>query len=466
MSRLLLVGCGMPALIAAPRHHGPGLRAAHLAVALARAGHAVTLVVFGDGIDGARDVAVTVEGSTIEIVFAEEAALVSGGLARLAERSGARAVVGVSVYAASFAARAGLGLPLWADMFGDLMAEAQAKAVAEDDDFPLAHFWTLMLPALERADRFSAVSRAQADALVGQLGLAGRLSRATAGQELVAVMPCAAAVPAVCAVPEPAAVASDAAVARRLAALPADAFVALWSGGFNTWCDVPTLTAALDVALQQCRSLHVVVVGGAIPRHHEKAWADFVVWHAGCPHRERVHLCGWVDSGELPALYARADVGLLVERPSYERRLGAENRVAEWVAHGVVPVTSACSEAGRALCEAGAAFAFAPGEPADLARVLVGLAADRVRVGAAAAAAVRYAAEHLQPDLVAAPLLRWCAAPEPAGDHAEVRVVSVGLVSRPETMTALLESYVAALGNRELARRGLRWVLRRILGRH
>jgi len=95
---------------------------------------------------------------------------------------------------------------------------------------------------VENGDVFSVVSGRQHDAALGQLGLLGRLNRRTAGHEMVHVIPCG--IDGGSNPPDD----SDSSDPGP-ATLPFDAFVVLWSGGFNTWCDVPTLASGIEAAM-------------------------------------------------------------------------------------------------------------------------------------------------------------------------------------------------------------------------
>lgn len=460
MSRVVVVGMGVPASVPARRHAGPGLRATHLVTALQRAGHDVLEIAVLEKGQAAPDLhrgmarpdaanadARAWEGARIE--FVREADFSTTELRRRVVSFSPDALVGVTVYGAALALRLRLDLPLWADVFGDLMAEAQAKAARTASDWSLVHFWSLLRPVLEGADRFSAVSVAQSHALVGQLGLAGRLSARTAGEDLVTVIPCSV---------EATTSGRGRREARQDLGLVEEDFVVLLSGGVNTWCDVETLGRALGLAMSRHPRLHVIVTGGAIPGHDEDSHAE-LRRHLDSLASSRVHDLGWVDSEELPSLYRAADLALNVERPLYERRLGAENRVIEWLAHGLPCVTTALSECGRQLVEAGLALPCRAGDDEDVAAAILRaappVAADLGRRGR------EWAERERTLSATAAELVRWCDQPVFAGDRDGARLLRLGLVSHPETSAEMLEAYVAALPVREILRRGLRWLVRR-----
>jgi len=116
--------------------------------------------------------------------------------------------------------------PVWADVFGSLLAEAQAKAAVYDNDYLLDHFARMNRSIILKADRFSTVSGPQKNELIGQLGVFSRLKVSTFGYDFVRSIPCG--------------------VQDREFPPPADPFtgrengdfIVLWSGGFNTWTDV------------------------------------------------------------------------------------------------------------------------------------------------------------------------------------------------------------------------------------
>lgn len=454
MSRVCLVGTGVPGFIPARVHNGPGLRTEHFARALVADGHELTVIY----VDRAGD-AVPDSAAFVPSVAAAEADFENGALDAVLTRFQPEALVGAGIQGTAFAARLKTGLPLWADVFGDPMAEAQAKAVLENADAPLPRFWSMLGPVLAEADRFSAVSRRQADALVGQLGLAGRLSRRTAGEEMVSVVPCAA---------EAEGGHDRAALRRGLRAglgIADNDFVVLWSGSFNTWCDIETLFEGLDRAMDMEPRLRFVATGGEVVGHDEISYGRFRQRVAASPNRARYHLAGWVGSADLPSYYAAADLGVVAELDLYERRLGSENRVAQWLAHGLAAATTAKSEFGRCLVARELAYPWRAGEPGSLAACLVAAASDTEAVESTGDACRSWAAGNLDYRTTAVPIAGWCRRPVRAGDSSGDAALSLGLFSEPASVVHLLESYLAGLSLGQLSWRSLRWFWRRLRGR-
>jgi glycosyltransferase involved in cell wall biosynthesis len=139
-------------------------------------------------------------------------------------------------------------VPVWIDLCGHVIAEAQAKAAVYHDDSYVEYFFRKIVGSLFCGDRFSTVSDAQRYALIGELGLAGRLNSRTNGHDLVFTIPCGA---------EELDYRHEKIVLRGVD-VGEDAFVVLWSGGFNTWTDVDTMFEGLCYAMDRNRSVYFV----------------------------------------------------------------------------------------------------------------------------------------------------------------------------------------------------------------
>jgi hypothetical protein len=236
--------------------------------------------------------------------------------------------------------------------------------------------------------------------------------------------------------------------------------VVLFSGSFNTWCDVETMLLGVEAAMAADDDIHFVVTGGAVPGHDERTYEEFRVRLRASRHASRVHPLGWIPRARLAALYARANVGLNIERVLYERVLGAENRVIEWMRHGIPAVTTAASESGRDLVQRGLAFAAHQGDPQALARILVELSRDRDRVRTVGARCAEYAERVCTYAVTTRPLVEWCANPRRAARSDEKRL-RVALASEPRALSGLLEDYLAEIPPHRLAYRSVRWLWRR-----
>ncbi len=300
------------------------------------------------------------------------------------------------------------GRPVWVDLFGDPMAEAQARAARCSEGDQLTAYRNLVATLVENGDVFSVVSSRQREVAIGQLGVLGRLNRETAGREMVHVMPCAAT-----GIETPA-IASD--KSDRAWSNAEDAFVILWSGGFNTWCDVETLVAGIEKAMEKIEDLHMVVTGGAIAGHDELSWDRFRNLAEASVFSDRIHLLGSLSTGELAWWVERADLGLVTEKVLYERELGSSGRMIAWMEARLPFVATSQSELVQDCVDWGVAYAYRPGDPASLTSILLEVFEQRAALPEIGERAWRMAREHFSIDATTGPLRRWVSGAEKAPD--------------------------------------------------
>ncbi len=392
-------------------NYAPGMRAWQLARPLAEDGHTVCLIcarIPGACFEGDPPVAELARDGVLIYTMERDVFEAPGVLEELVERFAPDVLVGAAANPSQRAVQLAEDRPVWVDLFGDPMAEAQAKAAADGEGEELLHAYSdLLLPLLARGDAFAAVSERQRDAAVGQLGMAGRLNRATSGAELVHTVPCAA---------EGSEPLSDAAPPEDLA--PGD-FVVLWSGGYNTWCDVETLFGALELAMARQPELRFVSTGGAIPGHDDGTYHRFVELVEGSATRQRYLLKGCLSEAEARRYLARADLGVVTERPIYERYFGSSGRVLRWLSQGLPVVCARFSELSFLLESEPLGLTYPPGDAEALADKLLLAARDRPLLRRFAEAGRAYAAEHLSFAATTRPLRRWAAAADRAADRGE-----------------------------------------------
>jgi len=306
-------------------------------------------------------------------------------------------------------ARAAGEEPLWIDVPGDPMSEAQARAFRAGSADPIARYREMLGWALARGDRFSVISGAQRGPMIGALGLAGRMTGDAIGHEWVHVVPGSVEglhgdAPADRA-PRPA----------GLPELPPDAFVVLSCGGYNTWLDGDTMIDGLLRAMEQAPNIHFVSTGGPLRGHDEASYHRFVERASASPHAARFHFLGWVPTETLPAVFAVAHVCLFVDLVCYEAEFGARTRVLEALERGVpVAATDSCDLTAE-LRGCGMFHALPPADPGAVADLLQSLSARRAAgepVGLDANGTpweklrLRYSI-----DATTAPLLAWLEAP-------------------------------------------------------
>ncbi len=450
MSRVLVAGvCPLP-FESTFQSYGPGIRTWQFAWSLARAGHEVRLLAMKT--PGAYEEALpssAVRGGVAIERVSDVAFLDPTTLRGAIRESRPEALVGASLYGSAAVARTGTRLPFWADQFGHVMAEAQAKAAIEGRNWPVAHAWDLLGPVLRSADRLSVVSERQRYAAIGELGAVGRLTAETCGYEFTAVIPCAL-VPPEEAPPRPS-VAQGRLVRGVL--VPEDAFVVLWSGSLNVWTDMDTIAHGLETAMGRESRIHFVATGGAVPGLDVATWKRFEALVEGSPHRERFHLEGWVQAGRVVAYVDEADLGILADRPIYEGLLGSKNRIVQWMGAGLPVLYNRMGELGELLEARRLGLTFPPGDASAFAERLLWAARHTAEVREIAARARAFALDELSFEATTRDLVDWAREPRFAPD-----VASRASVGSPWSHSTWRQRAAALLRRLPLLRRSERLV--------
>ncbi|MEE8523202.1 MAG: glycosyltransferase, partial [Thermoanaerobaculia bacterium] len=411
-------------------NYAPGVRAWQLAKPLADDGHGVCLVC--GRIRGAYDAAappveVFERDGVLCVILDAPSFDDDAALAAIAAAVDPEVVIGASPLPSRRAARIAGELPLWVDLFGDPMAEAQAKAAIDPGRDHVAAYRHLLIELLDRGDAFGAVSERQKYAVIGQLGLAGRLGADNAGHQLVDAVPCCTPPPTPADAPPP----ED---------LDTADFVVLWSGGYNTWGDVDTLFVALERAMAARPELRFVSTGGEIDGHDESSYGRFTAAVETSKFRDRFVFKGRLQEQEAGRYFRRANLGVVTERELAERLLGSSGRVLRWMADGLPFVCTRLSELGETVAAEGLGWTYPPGDADALADLLIAAAEDPPALRATADRAGAYAVEHLTAEATTRPLRRWVAAARPAPDRAATRR---RLSIEPRVMRARIEELEA-----------------------
>jgi len=415
MSRLLVAGLSPLPFENARMSYGPGIRTWQFAWSLARAGHEVHLLAMrAPGYDHPA-APEREERRGVSIERLSDVAFLDPSRVRRAVRDlRPDALVGASLYGSAALVPVAPALPFWADQFGHAMAEAQAKAALEGDNWPVAHTWGFLAPVLRTADRLSVVSERQRYAAIGELGAVGRLTAETCGYDFTAVIPCALVPPDE---RPPSRPAPEGRVVRgRL--VPEDAFVVLWSGGFNAWSDVETVVRGLETAMGRDPRIHCVATGGAIPGLDPSPWRRFQDLVGRSPHRERFHLEGWVPAERVAAYVEEADLGILADRPISEGLLGSKNRIVQWMGAGLPVLYNRLGDLGDLLEQNQLGLTFPPGDAGALGERLAWAATRGPQLREMAARAREVTHRELTFEATTRPLLEWAAVPRRAPDAA------------------------------------------------
>lgn len=341
-------------------------------------------------------------------------------------------VLGVDFYPSLYATRLKTSRPMWLDLYGDPLTISQVARYRRGTDQGIGTAIALMMQVLQRGDMFGACGLPQQQALVGELAMAGRLNSRTFGYNLVDVI-----YPG--APPVSLEQVTEREAQRRALGLDAEAFVALWCGGYNTWTDVVTLFKALEHAMAQDSRVHYVSVGASTYQASETQYDRLVSLAARSPYANRFHLLGWRPWQEVPGYYALADIGVSIDALHYETILGTRTRLVEMLAYGLPAITSEGCELSYLLPVRQAGLNFAVGNWSQLAAHLLRLANQPQELAVLRAAGQRLVETDLSFATTTNTFRAWVAAPQVAPDRASGHTLGwrQALTYRLRTLTRL-----------------------------
>ncbi len=294
-------------------------------------------------------------------------------------------ILGVNTYPSYLACRLKTNAPIWADLNGWIMAEAEAQAFKMQSDAYLPHYFEFEKTILKRADKFSAVSKREEYALLGSLAWAGRLNASNFGTEMV------------CTIEngtedflsdkvlsegeadflngealsegEAKNFSSDKALKGGaengansepsesvVSKISKDKFNILWLGGYNTWVDEELLFKGVEMAMENCPELEFVSTGGAIAGLDNKTFERFLNWVNASKYKDRFKFLGWVKTSEIPLIYEACSLGLNIDRICVETITGARNRINEMMKFSLPVLTTLGSEIASKCVGACAGF--------------------------------------------------------------------------------------------------------------
>ncbi|MDP6934580.1 MAG: hypothetical protein QGG40_16775, partial [Myxococcota bacterium] len=385
--RVLVVGCGPLPGPGVSQTHMSQLRTAVFLRVLREAGHEVRGVLLGGGTpDEERDLHVaSMEGESDRDRLVE--------LARDRE-----VLVSVGAYAPGrVVVHLAEDRPCWIDIPGDPMAEL--RAVAEQGPVAMTRVSAALeayLPVLQRADAMGVVGVPQRHALMGQLGLVGRLHGRA---------------PPIHITPVPYEFPGQQRSARTRSVN--EPLAVLLAGGFNAWLDDRAMTAALEASLSSLEQLEVHCTGGAIPGHFEAGYARFLEWAGSTRFGDRIHVHGWLPERELGDVVESCHVGLFLDRPGWEPTLGSRTRLMWFVHQGLEPIHNSDCALARELASEALVPVLPDAFPGTIERALVHRVASE-GAGPAIGRAQSWLARRFSPESVVAPLLEWLHSPDRA----------------------------------------------------
>jgi GT2 family glycosyltransferase/glycosyltransferase involved in cell wall biosynthesis len=384
----------------------------HVTQALLAAGHEVTLVAVRMAAayeeENRRPRALRFRGNHFTYYSVEHAVFDDGRFVqRVCNRIQPEALVTVHSYPTWAASRLDCDAPLWADLNGYGMSEAQARAAVAGDDAAVADAWRWERATLARADVFSVVSGRQKFALIGELAAVGRLKGSNYGNDSVYYLPNAV---------EPEPYRHTRRVLREWLVEEGD-FVVLWAGGYNTWTDVETLFEGLAGAMRENERIRFVSLGGAMPGRDETTFYRFRQMVEDSELSDRFIFTGWVPNEDVPNYYFESDVGINIDRYSYEMLIGCRYRILDMLRAGLPVVTTLGTEISHLVEQERLGATFAPGDVQGLTDALLDLARDATRRRRSADRARDWVVKNRRVSDVMKPLVRWVASPARSPDR-------------------------------------------------
>ncbi|MEW5871693.1 MAG: glycosyltransferase [Chloroflexota bacterium] len=409
MTRVLLAGgCPLPVENQA-RTYSVGMRTWQFAAPLLADGHEVCLVasrLMYEYPAGTPDVTKTEDGGLTYYSVTNQLFAGSDFVQRICDDFQPDCIVGANSFPSYVAAGLRSDKPLWADLNGHLMTEAQTSAAHFDDDKYLLHHLNFEAAILRRADAISVTAVPQLYATLGEMGLLGRLNKRTVGHEFIHCIPNAL---------EPVAY-QPAQPALRGVSVEQDDFVVLWSGGYNTWADVDTLFAGLEKAMSQRTNIRFVSTGGQIDGHDERTYARFQELVQASPYASRFILKGWLPRQQLPDHYLESDVAVVIDKNTLEPVMGTRTRIYDWSRAALPTLATNLCDLIQAMSRQGVCYTVPTGDPETLAAALLYLAEYRQELKETGQRARQYLFENFTLEKTTEPLRSWVQAPGHAPD--------------------------------------------------
>lgn len=328
-------------------------------------------------------------------------------LNRIARRFSPDCIVGVNNFPASRVSLVDIDIPVWSDLNGYAMGEAQAKAYIDRNNDVVRAFFEYECEAIEKSDLFSVTSERQKYALIGELGMFGRLNKDTCGYQFVYV------------IPNSIDNNLDYNKKRVLRGVLVDEndFVVLFSGSYNTWMDVGTLFDGVVMAMEREPRIKFVSTGGGLGDYNETVFKEFRDRVQKSSLKERFIFTGWIPSDQIPNYYIESDVGINVDGDIYETLLGARARIVQMLKWGLPVISTEGTEISEVLKTEQLGFIIPSGNPTELFRVIVRLSKEKRLLETYRERAREYSRKNWSYTTTTLPLRRWVNNPSFAPDH-------------------------------------------------
>lgn len=320
-------------------------------------------------------------------------------------------IVAANFYPSLYATRLKTNMPIWMDIYGDVITIIQAANFHHKTNRGLPTTIQFVREVLLRGDIFSVCGIPQKHMLVGELAMTGRLNHLTFGYEFVrTILPGAA----------PLDIDPSEGKSRNLLSnldVSNEDFVVLWAGGYNTWTDTQTLFKGLEWAMEQNPSIHFVSVGANTYQAKDNTYAQFLEYIQNSKHRKHYHMLGWRPWVEIPQYYAESDIGINIDALHYETIYGTRTRLLEMISVGLPVITSLGSELSYTLREQQLAITFEIQDWKSLGRQILSLSRNPEKRDNMSKMSLQYAKKDLSFESTTIPLRDWVQTPQVAPDR-------------------------------------------------
>ncbi len=248
-------------------------------------------------------------------------------------------IIGANSLPAAQACRLSSNAPIWSDLNGHVMTEAQLHAKSGNDDSLLSIYLEREKTIIKRTDIFSVVTKPQFYALIGELGLESRLNKDTINYDFIRYMP-------VCVSEEPQKLGLP---VLREKGIAEEDFVVLWSGGFNLWTDIDLLYNGLTAAMTENSRIKFISTGGSVSCLSSEPYKTFREKVSKSEFSNRFIFCDWVKMEELGDFYDQSHLGLNIDGDNYEIMLGCRYRLIAMLTAGLPILTTRGTETAQLI---------------------------------------------------------------------------------------------------------------------
>ncbi len=299
--------------------------------------------------------------------------------------------------------------PIWMDIYGDYMTIVQAACYRAGQDRGISTSVAFFRQVLKTGDAFSGCGTPQKHMLAGELAFTGRLNAETFGYEYThVVLPGSS--------PKDGAENAVIETPSEQPVIPEEAFVVLWCGGYNTWTDVDTLFAGLEMAMEKDPDVHFLSVGANTYEGADNVYDRFKNMIAKSKFKDRYHMLGWRPYADVAYYYRESDVGLNIDAMHYETVYGTRTRLVEMIASGLPVITSTGCELSDLIDRKGAGLIFNTADWQGLGKQILRLATNRPYCREMAKVALNYAQNDLSFGVTTMPVRNWVKNPTHAPD--------------------------------------------------